>query len=209
MDALNQRKWDSAARAYDFMNGYGPERRWEPFKRRLFSLMWGKVLFVAIGTGQNIRFFPPGRDVVGVDISARMLDLARPRVKAYSGTIELQHADVHDLDDPDATYDQVFTSCTFCSVPNPVAGLSVLRRVLKPGGQLHMFEHTGSRYFPFNAMLNTLTPLVRRFGPELNRDTVANVQRAGFEVRAVDPVYLDVVKMIHAVVPQGGASASP
>ena len=125
----------------------------------------GQGLFVAIGTGQDIRFFPPGRDVVGVDISARMLDLARPRVKAYSGTIELQHADVHDLDVPDATYDQVFTSCTFCSVPNPVAGLSVLRRVLKPGGQLHMFEHTGSRYFPFNAMLNTLTPLVRRFGP--------------------------------------------
>ena len=198
MDALNQRKWDSAARAYDFMNGYGPERRWEPFKRRLFSLMWGKVLFVAIGTGQDIRFFPPGQDVVGVDISARMLDLARPRVKAYSGTIELRHADVHDLDDPDATYDQVFTSCTFCSVPNPVAGLSVLRRVLKPGGQLHMFEHTGSRYFPFNAMLNMLTPLVRRVGPELNRDTVANVQRAGFEVRAVDPVYLDVVKTITA-----------
>ena len=119
------------------------------------------------------------------------------------------HADVHDLEDPDATYDQVFTSCTFCSVPDPVGGLSVLRRVLKPGGQLHMFEHTGSRYFPFNAMLNLLTPLVRRFGPELNRDTVTNVQRAGFEVRSVDPVYLDVVKIIHAVVPRGSVNGAP
>ena len=50
MDSLNQRKWDRAARTYDFMNGIGAERRWEPYKRRLFSLMWGKVLFVAIGT---------------------------------------------------------------------------------------------------------------------------------------------------------------
>jgi ubiquinone/menaquinone biosynthesis C-methylase UbiE len=206
VDSLNRRKWDSAARTYDFMNGYGPERRWEPFKRRLFSMMWGKVLFVAIGTGQDIRYFPSRQNIVGVDISARMLDLARPRVDAYCGAIELRHVDVHDLDDPEGTYDQVFTSCTFCSVPDPVGALSVLRRVLRPGGQLHMFEHTGSHYFPFNAMLNLMSPLARRFGPELNRDTVVNVRRAGFEVRAVDPVYLDVVKMIHAVTPQQGVT---
>ena len=52
-------------------------------------------------------------------------------------------------------------------------------------------------------MLNLMTPLSRRFGPELNRDTVANVAGAGFEIRAVEPVYLDVVKMIHAVAPAG------
>lgn len=169
--------------------------------------MWGKMLFAAIGTGQDIRFFPSRQHIVGVDISARMLELARPRAEAYSGTIELRHADIHDLDDSDGTYDQVFTSCTFCSVPDPVGGLRVLRRVLKPGGQLHMFEHTGSRYFPFNAMLNMLTPLTRRVGPELNRDTVKNVQRAGFAVRAVDPVYLDVIKMIHAVAPSESETA--
>ena len=84
-------------------------------------------------------------------------------------------------------------------MPNPVEGLAAIKRVLKPGGQLHMFEHTGSRYFPFNLMLNLLNPLARRFGPEVNRDTVSNVSRAGFEVRAVENVYLDVVKMIHAV----------
>ena len=64
-----------------------------------------------------------------------------------------------------------------------------------------MFEHTGSRYFPFSAMLNLINPVARRFGPEVNRDTLANVTRAGFEVRAVERIYLDVVKMIHAVVP--------
>lgn len=205
MDLLTQRKWDGAARAYDLMNGYGPERRWAPFKRRLYSLMWGRVLFVAVGTGRDIAFFPPRQHIVAIDISARMLEKARPRAEAYPGTIELRHVDVHDLDEP-ARYDQVFTSCTFCSVPDPVRGLESLRRALKPGGQLHMFEHTGSRYFPFNAMLNAMTPLVRRVGPELNRDTVGNVGRAGFHVRTVEPVYLDVVKMIHAVAPDPAGS---
>ena len=64
-----------------------------------------------------------------------------------------------------------------------------------------MFEHTGSRFFPFGLMLNLMTPLVRRLGPELNRDTVANVRQAGFVDLQVEPVYLDVVKVIHGVTP--------
>ena len=201
MDLVTKRKWDNVARGYDLMNGFGPEWRWDPFKRRLFSMMWGKVLFAAVGTGQDIQFFPPGQDIVGIDISDRMLAVAQPRADAYPGRLELRHQDVHELDYPDATFDQAFTSCTFCSVPNPVAGLTSVRRVLKPGGQLHMFEHTGSHYLPFSAMLNLINPIARRFGPEVNRDTVANVTRAGFEIRAVEYVYLDVVKMIHAAAP--------
>ena len=82
----------------------------------------------------------------------------------------------------------------------------MLRRVLKPGGELFMFEHTGSRYFPFNVMLNLMTRVSRRYGPEMNRDTVANVARAGFQIEAVEPVYLDVVKMIRAVAPAASGS---
>jgi ubiquinone/menaquinone biosynthesis C-methylase UbiE len=163
--------------------------------------MDGKVLFMAVGTGQDIQFFPPGRDITAIDISEKMLERARPRAAAYDGRLELRHLDVHDLDYPDATFDQVFTSCTFCSVPDPVNGLRVLRRVLKPGGTIGMFEHTGSRCFPFSLMLNLMTPLTRRLGPELNRDTPANVRQAGYIDVRVEPVYLDVVKVIHAVAP--------
>jgi hypothetical protein len=44
-----------------------------------------------------------------------------------------------------------------------------------------------------------MTPLFSRFGPELNRDTVGNVQKAGFRLRRVENVYLDVVKIIEGV----------
>ncbi len=201
MDLATQRKWDRAARGYDLMNGYGPEWRWAPWKRRLFSTMEGQVLFLAIGTGQDIQFFPSGQEITAIDVSPRMIAQARLRAEGYKGWLKLRQLDVHDLDYPDATFDQVFTSCTFCSVPDPVNGLRALRRVLRPGGTIGMFEHTGSRFFPFGLMLNLMTPLVRRLGPELNRDTVANVKQAGFVDLQVEPVYLDVVKVIHGVTP--------
>ncbi len=64
-----------------------------------------------------------------------------------------------------------------------------------------MFEHTGSACFPFSVMLNVINPLFRSLGPELNRDTVANVRAAGFEVCKVTNIYLDVVKIIEAIAP--------
>lgn len=197
MDESTKRKWDFSSGFYDLL-AYGPERRWAPHKRELFANMNGKVLFVAVGTGQDIPFFPPGRDIVGIDISPRMLAKAKTRAAKYAGSLDLRVMDIHELEFPDHSFDQVVTSCTFCSVPNPVAGLTALRRVLKAGGMLYMFEHTGSRIFPFNLMLDLMTPLWKPIGPEMNRDTVANVEKACFEIKQVNNVYLDVVRVIIA-----------
>jgi ubiquinone/menaquinone biosynthesis C-methylase UbiE len=110
--------------------------------------------------------------------------------------------DVHAMPFEPGSFDQVYTSCTFCSVPDPVKGLEALRVVLKPGGELRMFEHTGSRYFPFNLMMNIMTPVSRRLGPDMNRPTVDNVRRAGFQLREVNRLFLDVVQTITATAPE-------
>ncbi|MBW2293941.1 MAG: class I SAM-dependent methyltransferase [Deltaproteobacteria bacterium] len=199
MDLVTKKKWDRAAANFDVMAGYGPEKRWAPAKNEFFSRMGdGKILFLAVGTGLDVQFFPENRSIVGIDISDRMLEKARARTDGYRGSLELQQMDVHEMPFADGEFDQVFTSCTFCSVPDPIKGLQALRRVLKPGGELHMFEHTGSRYFPFNVMMNVMTPLSRLVGPEMNRRTVENVIAAGFTLDEVVHVYLDVVKIIRA-----------
>ena len=130
-----------------------------------------------------------------------MLEVARRRITSYQGELTAHVMDVHDLEFEDDSFDQVFTSCTFCSVPRPIEGLRSLRRVLKPGGELFMFEHTGSSYYPFRIMMNVMTLLTRKFGPEMNRTTVANVRAAGYELREVNNLFLDVVKTIKAVNP--------
>ena len=201
MDFYTQEKWDRASSCFDLVQSFGAERRWGPAKREVFGAMQGKVLFVGVGTGLDIPSFPPDREIVGIDISARMLAKAQLRATAYHGRLELRQLDVHEMGFAPGSFDQVYTSCTFCSVPDPVRGLQALRGVLKPDGELRMFEHTGSRYFPFNLLLHLMNPIARFSGPELTRDTEGNVARAGFTIVRVRHVYLDVIKTIHAVAP--------
>ena len=202
MDAITQAKWDKVAPNFDLMAGKGAEDRWQPFKEALFSHMEGKILFLALGTGLDIPTFPSGKTITAIDISPKMLEVAQPRLAAYEGDIQAQVMDVHDMPFEDNSFDQVFTSCTFCSVPRPIDGLRALRRVLKPGGELFMFEHTGSSYYPFKGMMNLMTILTSKIGPDMNRTTVANVEEAGFQLREVNNLFLDVVKIIKAVNPR-------
>lgn len=198
VDTATQRKWDKAAPLFDLMAGAGAEKRWEPFKRALFSKMDGRVLFLALGTGLDIAVFPPDQNITAIDISPKMLEVAAARIAAYPGDLQAEVMDVHEMTFDDNSFDQIFTSCTFCSVPNPIAGLQSLKRVLRPGGDMYMFEHTGSRYYPFKAMMHLMTYATRKIGPDMNRTTVTNVRAAGFEVLEVNNLFLDVVKTIHA-----------
>ena len=198
MDTETQRKWDEASRTFDWFT-FGDDHRLGPHKRRLFSKIRGAALMVAAGTGNDFKFFPPGQHIVAIDISPKMLERAAKKAAAYQGTIELQVMDVCELPFPDASFDTVATVCTFCSVPKPIVGLRELYRVLRPGAQLLMFEHVRSKISPFGILLDLMTPLSRRLGPDLNRDTVGNVQKAGFRIRREENVYLDIVKIIEAV----------
>ena len=99
---------------------------------------------------------------------------------------------------PDGSFDTALTSCTLCSVPDPIRALRELHRVLRPGGGLFMFEHVGSRHPVLGAVLDVMTAPTRLGGTEMNRDTLANASKAGFIIRRVESVYLDIILAVRA-----------
>lgn len=190
-------RWDWLSRTYDFMT-WGEDRRQGGEKRRLFAKIQGKTLLVAVGTGNDLKYLPPGCDVIAIDISPRMIARARIKARREGNAVSLVRMDVQRLAFADHMFDTVLTVCTLCSVPNPVEGLQELHRVLKPGGRLLMFEHMRSKIGPFALFLDFMTFLTRKVGPDLNRDTVGNLREAGFHLQREENVYLDIVKAIEA-----------
>lgn len=193
-------KWDNAAKTFDIMNS-GIEVRYGEKKREWFSRSVGRTLLVAVGTGLDLQYFPSGQNVVGIDISSKMLEKAKGKLNINTSNTKLVRADVQMLGFADNSFDSVVTSCTFCSVPNPVLGLKELQRVMRPGGKLLMFEHVRSNIFWMGPMMDLLTYVSRKVGPDLNRRTKENVIRAGFKLTREINIYLDIIKLFEAIKP--------
>ncbi|MCC7177589.1 MAG: class I SAM-dependent methyltransferase [Acidobacteria bacterium] len=189
--------WDWRSRLYDVCEG--SDLRRGPHKAALFAEMAGRVLFVAVGTGIDIRHFPPGLKIAAVDVSKAMLRRALPRARRYAGSLSLVQADALKLCFSDCLFDTIVTSCTLCSVPRPIEALRELRRVLRPGGRLLMFEHVRSRQALLGLTLDAMTVLTRRGGTEMNRDTLANAEAAGFRITSVESAFLDIILSARAV----------
>jgi len=189
-------KFDRIAKNYDFLKS-GDTRRWAKAQLKFFRQLRGRVLYVGIGTGQEIAHFPAGLHITAIDISGNMLAQCRSRADRYPGSIGLVLMNTESLAFPDNTFDTILTVCTFCSVEHPDQGLKELRRVLTPGGKILMFEHVLSRNPVFALILKSMSFITARLsGTHLDRDTVGNLKKAGFAVDSERNVYLDIVKAI-------------
>ena len=192
-------KWDKIAPFYDLATGPGPLLRREPARRKFFSRMGpGRILFVSAGTGLEFQYFPPAKSIVTIDLSSEMLACARARAETCHAAIELVEADLADLPFESASFDQVFVSHTLNYLQRPEQALGAIHRVLKPGGELHLFEQSLTWIFPFVLMLSVMSLLYKPFGVSMNRRTVALVKKAGFDIEGVENIYLDVIKTVSA-----------
>lgn len=188
--------WDKRAMFYDLFEG--SDLRRGPAKAELFRRMEGRVLFVAVGTGLDVKHFPPDLEIVAVDISDEMLRRAAPRCRLYKGHLRLMRGDALNLCFADDSFNTVVTSCTLCSVPDPGLALEELYRVLRPGGKLLMFEHIRSRNPVLGFTLDLMTLWTRRQGTEMNRRSLETVRAANFRITKIESVFLDIILSIQA-----------
>lgn len=206
---LTRRRYDRIAPIYDALE-WMMEWWVRGWRRDLWArVAAGRVLEMGVGTGKNIRYYPEDRDVVAMDISEKMLVHAQRRAERLHRPVELELGDAQALSYPDASFDVVVATFLFCSVPDPVLGLTEAKRVLKPGGQLLLLEHVLSRRRMLRQLMQWLDPIpFHIWGAHIDRDTVDNVRRAGFVDVVETNVSLDVVKRIEALAPTGSSRSA-
>lgn len=158
----------------------------------------GEVLEVGVGTGKNIQFYPEGVKVTAIDFSEGMLKKAKKKAEVLQKDVTIKYMDAQEMEFPDNSFDTVFTTCVFCSVPNPVLGLMEIRRVCKPEGKIIMLEHVRSEKKVLGIIMDVMNPIVvNAYGANINRRTLNNVGKAGFTEVKVQNLFGDIVKKIN------------
>jgi len=154
----------------------------------------GRVLEIGIGTGLNLSFYDPQKvtEIVGVDPAAEMHGMARERAAQISIPVQIVGLELGQIQAADASFDNIVCTFTLCTIPDAVAALREMRRVLKPGGKLLFSEHGLAPDLPVVRWQNRLTPMWKPLagGCHLNRDIPALISSGGFTVREIHSSYL-------------------
>lgn len=153
-------------------------------RRELVRGVEGTVLEIGAGTGLNLSLYEPGVRVVAVEPEPNMARTAAGRARRATASAVVLRGVAEALPFRGDAFDAVVACYVLCSVEDPPEALAELRRVLRPGGEIRVYEHVRS-HEPWAARLQDLvTPLWHRCGCNChpNRDTEAALRDAGFEV---------------------------
>ncbi|PWY98271.1 hypothetical protein BCV70DRAFT_202052 [Testicularia cyperi] len=162
-------------------------------KRPVLQQAYGKTLEVGAGSGENIAYYNPQKieRLVCMEPYAplrvqleKSLDAAGLVHKTTVVPLGLELSSRPQLLaaglEP-GSFDTIVLVQVLCSVQSPKDHLEFLQSLLKPGGQILLFEHIASKHQPARLLQNIWTPFWRSAfgGCELNRDSADWVRNLG------------------------------
>jgi ubiquinone/menaquinone biosynthesis C-methylase UbiE len=176
------------ATVYDEARGFAPGglRQWLDLVSRDSSLV-PDALVADLGSEPLAEQF--GVQVIGLDTSQKMLDLARQ--KARSNRVVFREASAQSLPLAEGSADMVFMSMVLHHFDNAAEVANECRRILREGGRVCMRNTTREADFPHRYFFPAIQPLIDTELP--TRDQVKHVfERAGFTL-AVHEIVRQIV----------------
>lgn len=163
-------------------------------REKVVPLARGRVLEIGIGTGLNLPHYDKAKvgKIVGLDPALEMHRLAKKRMAKAGLAVELVGLSAERIPFEDAGFDTVLMTYTLCSIPDPVAALKEMRRMLKPGAKLVFCEHGAAPDPAVRRWQDRLTPLWSKIGGgcHLNRDIPGLLVQAGLRCDDLQTAYL-------------------
>ena len=178
---------------------FGDGRSW------VCSQAQGDVLEIAVGTGRNLRHYPDGVRLTGIELSPGMLELARREAAEVRPDADLRVGDAQALEFDDESFETVTCTLSLCTIPDDRRAVAEMWRVLRPGGRLLLLEHVRSPLLAVRAGQRVLEPLFLRLEHDhLTREPLDHVRAAGFAVERLERSKLGIVERVAARKPVRG-----
>jgi len=163
-------------------------------REKIVPLAQGRVLEIGIGGGLNLPFYDQSKvsHLFGLDSSAQLMTTAHQRAEQTELAFEPLLLDAATIPLDDNEVDTVLVTYTLCSIDALQDALSEMRRVLKPSGKLLFSEHTAAPDVSVRSWQRRITPIWKRVGGgcRLDRETPKEIEAAGFQIEALDNMYL-------------------
>ena len=188
------------ARVWDWMSRH-EGRRERRFRAEVAGGARGETLELGYGVGSNWPFLPPEIEYTGIEPDPFMRERAGRNLPPGRGAFHPMEGDAQALCFPDANFDTVIATLVFCTIPDADTALAEARRVLKPGGELRFWEHVRAHGRFGSRAQDLITPLWKRLGGGChpNRETLAAIRHAGFEVASLREVKIGPLPAIVGV----------
>jgi len=157
------------------------------------------VLEIAVGTGRNLEYYPPGVQLLGIDVSPNMIAVAQEKARAAGRQADLRVGDAQALDIPDESVDTVISTLSLCSIPDDRKAVSEVKRVLRPGGRFILMEHVVSPRRLVRVFQKALDWIaVRTEGDHLVREPLVHLKAEGFQIDVVERLKWGIVERVAA-----------
>jgi phosphatidylethanolamine/phosphatidyl-N-methylethanolamine N-methyltransferase len=136
-----------------------------------------RVIEVGVGTGISLPLYPRGCQVVGIDLTRKMLDKARQKKERHAlHNVELLEMDAENMTFDDNSFDHSVAAFVITVVPNPEKMVAEMKRVTKKGGNILIFNHFSSKHPLVVSVNRAFSPFTEKCGwrSDITLDLLSN-----------------------------------
>jgi len=173
-------------RLMDLCMGAG---KFQEQREQTLTPLHGNVLEIGFGTGLNLPHYPKTVTwLTALDPANLLPEIVAQRSAELSFPVEVLHLSAEKLPFEDGRFDCAVSTWTLCTIPDAVAALREVQRVLKPGGKFVFLEHGRSDDQKIAKWQDWLNPIQRIIacGCNLNRPIDTLIGQAGLRLALLD-----------------------
>lgn len=163
-------------------------------RRKVVPRARGRVLEIGFGAGHNLPFYDAGKveKIWALEPSAEMRERSSERRAASHIPLEFIDLPSEQIPLEANSADTILVTYTLCTIPDVMAALGEMRRVMKPSGQLIFCEHGEAPDESVKRWQHRITPAWKVIGGgcHVGRPIPKLIRDAGFKVDEMDTMYL-------------------